>query len=353
MGFRLAQAVASAVVLARFARGRRRRAPLAPGAPAPAGGVTVVIPARDEESRLGPCLGGLRDEPAEILVVDDRSSDGTAALARSLGARVLDGRELPDGWVGKAWALQQGLEAATGDWVVFLDADTRPKPGLVAALVEACGSVDVLSASPRFVCEGPGERLLHPAMAATIPYRVGPTDVEGWQPRPARALLNGQCVVARRAPLLAAGGWGRVRSHMTEDVALARSLRGAGWRLGFVDAADLLDVRMYESARETWDGWGRSLMGPDVNGPLRQAGDLAVFWLAVALPLPRILARRASPLDVALLAIRLGLHAALARGYRPRGAPFWLAPLADVPVALRLTWSVLRPTREWRGRRYA
>ena len=350
-----AQATAAVVVAARFARGRRRRPALAAGAARPAGTVSVVVPARNEQERLAPCLEGLRHVDAELLVVDDCSTDDTAQLARSLGARVLDGAPLPSGWTGKAWALQQGVEAAGGDWVVFLDADTRPKPGLIDALIEAAQPFDLVTATPRFVCRGAAERLLHPAMAATIPYRVGPLDVEDWQPRPHRAIANGQCVVVRREPFCAAGGWGRVRNHLTsEDVALARSLRGAGWQLGFVDAADLLDVRMYESARETWTGWGRSLMWPDANTTLQQAGDVALLWLTMALPLPRLLLRRATALDVALLAVRLGIHAALARGYaRPRGVPYALAPLTDAPVVAWLTWCALRPSRTWRGRTYA
>jgi dolichol-phosphate mannosyltransferase len=349
-----AQAIAAAVVLTRFARGRRRRAPLAPGAPPPAATVSIVVPARNEEVRLGPCLEALRAVDAELLVVDDCSTDATAHLARSLGARVVAGTALPDGWTGKAWALQQGLDAAGGDWVVFLDADTRPKPGLTDALIAAAQPFDLLTAAPRFVCDGAAERLLHPAMAATIPYRVGPLDIDDWQPRPRRALINGQCVVVRREPFRAAGGWARVRAHLTsEDVALARSLRAAGWRLGFVDAADLLDVRMYESARETWTGWGRSLMWPDSNSALQQVGDVALLWLTVVLPLPRLLLRRGTPLDAALLAVRLGIHGALARGYAPpRGLPYALAPLADGPVVAWLTWSALRPSRTWRGRTY-
>jgi dolichol-phosphate mannosyltransferase len=318
--------------------------------------VSVVVPARDEADRLGPCLDGLRGDAdvAELLVVDDRSSDATAAVAVAGGARVVPGAPLPRGWAGKAWALHQGAEAARGDWVLFLDADTRPRPGLARALValaEAEGA-DLVSAGPRFLCHGAAERLLHPAMAATIAYRTGPSDVPGRQPSRSRAIINGQCVLVRRAPFAAWGGWARVRSHLTEDVALARALRGDGRRVAFADAADLLEVRMYAGARETWTGWGRSLMGPDVNGPLRQAEDLAVLWLALALPLPRLLVRRATPLDAALLAVRLAITAALARSYRPRGAPFWLSPLADVPAMVRLTWSVVRPTRTWRGRTY-
>jgi dolichol-phosphate mannosyltransferase len=139
---------------------------------------------------------------------------------------------------------------------------------------------------------------------------------------------------------------------MPAAVASARALRGAGLTIAFVDACDLLEVRMYESARETWVGWSRSLMAPDVNSKARRAEDVAVLWLAIALPLPRLLARRATKLDWLLVAIRLAMHAALARSYRPRGAAFWLAPLADVPVMARLTWSAIRPDRSWRGRTY-
>jgi dolichol-phosphate mannosyltransferase len=360
------QAVAAAAVLARLARGRTRRPPLKHGeSPPPAVTVSVVIPARDEAHRLGPCLQGLAADPDihELLVVDDCSTDATAAIAREGGAHVVAGVPLPAGWVGKAWALQQGLEAATGDVVVFLDADTRPRPGLVRELAALLGAataaatdadaIDLVTAAPRFACQSAADRLLHPAMAVTIPYRTGPGDALGWQPKPSRAIANGQCMAIRRATLAAAGGWARVRDHMTEDVALARTLRADGLRIAFVDACDLLEVRMYESARETWNGWGRSLLAPDATPPIRRAEDLAVLWLTLALPLPRLIARRATPLDVALLAIRLAMQAALARSYRPRGLAFWLAPLADVPVMLRLTWSALRPTRTWRGRTYA
>ncbi|HEV3000770.1 MAG TPA: glycosyltransferase family 2 protein [Solirubrobacteraceae bacterium] len=342
---------AAAVVAGRFARGRRLRTPLAPGAPALPGTVSVVVPARDEERRLAGCLGPLRSEPVdEVIVVDDESSDRTAEVARSFGASVVRGVPRPAGWAGKAWALEQGLRAARGDWVVFLDADVRPRRGLIRALVEAASGVDLLSVGPRFVCETFGERLLHPSFLASIVYRVGPADVPGLR----RVVANGQCMVARRSALVRAGGWGRVRSYMTDDVALAQALvREDGWRLRFADGADVLEVRMYESARETWHGWGRSIIDPDVNTRPGLVADLAVLWLAMALPLPRLALGRGDALDVLLLAQRVALLGALQRAYRPRGLAFWLSPLADVPVALRLTWSVLRPPRTWRGRTYA
>lgn len=354
--FVFAQAAATATLLARLARGRRRRAPLQyHRSPQPEVTISVVIPAREEALRLGPCLDGLRDDPdiTELLVVDDRSSDATAQVAADGGATVITGRPLPPNRKGKAHALQQGLEAAIGDVVVFMDADARPRPGLVRELAALLDEVDLVTAGPRFHCAGYGERLLHPSMGATIPYRLGPGDALGWQPAPSRAFANGQCIAIRREALLNAGGWDRVKNNMTEDVALARALRADGLRLTFVDACDLLEVKMYDSALETWGGWSRSLMAPDATAAPRQAADIALLWLTLALPLPRMLARKGTKLDVFLLAVRLAMHAALARGYRPRGAPFWLSPLADVPVMARLTWSAIHPERTWRGRTYA
>ena len=314
----------------------------------------MVVPARDAEQRSAGVLAPRRADPAvaELIVVDDESTDRTAEVARGHGARVVAGEPLPPGWAGKAWALEQGLHAASGDWVVFLDADTRPRPGLIAALVERAGDrgVDLISAQPRFVCDTNAERLLHAAFLATLVYRFGPDD--GRQPPAARAVMNGQCVAARRDALIGAGGWARVRSSLAEDVAMARAWRADGRPLAFVDAADLIDVRMYGSATETWEGWGRSLMAADATEPWWQALDLVTIWVALALPLPRALVGRATRTDKLLVAVRWALLAGLARAYRHRGPGFWLSPLADLPVAVRLTWSVLRPTRTWRGRTY-
>jgi dolichol-phosphate mannosyltransferase len=347
----LLQAAAAVVVLRRLARGRSRRPPLRLGEATTAGPkISAVVPARDEEHRLGPCLDGLMADSdlREVIVVDDDSRDATAELAAARGASVLRGEALPPGWAGKAWALEQGLGAARGDLVLFLDADARPRPGLGRALAAALADADLLSAGPRFVSRSAGERLLHPALLATLVYRFGPTDVEGFEP----ALANGQCLLVRRERLLEAGGWASVRGHLTEDVALARHLVAQGRRIAFVDASDLLEVEMYGGALETWRGWGRSIAIADVTPPVTRALDAATVWLCQALPLLRVAARRAGPVDWVLLAVRLALQAGLARSYCPRGPTFWLAPMVDAGAALRLSWSALRPSRSWRGRSY-
>ena len=350
-----AQVAAAAAVLRRLARGRRRHPPLRPPAEPPGRSISVVVPARDEAERIGPCLAGLAGDTdvREILVVDDCSSDGTAGIAVAHGARVIDGAEPPPGWVGKPWALQQGLEAATGDVVVSLDADTRPRPGLARALAAALDGADLVTAGARFVCERPGERWLHPAMLATLVYRFGPADAEGFTPGPGRVIANGQCTAVERRRLLAAGGYGAAAGHMTDDIALVRALAARGWAVAFRDGGDLLEVDMHDSGGETWREWGRSIAMPDVTPPHRQAADLAVIWLVLALPVLRLASGRPRRLDLALLAVRWALLGGLARSYAFRGAAFWLSPLADPAVAVRYTLSVARPVRRWRGRDYA
>jgi dolichol-phosphate mannosyltransferase len=354
--FFLAQAAAAVVVGRRLAPGARRLPPLVARTGPVDGTVTVVIPARDEAGRIRPCLAALAGDPqvTEVVVVDDESTDATASLARALGATVVTGRPLPPGWVGKPWALQQGLEAAAGEWVVTLDADVVPGAGLVGALVDAVRrhGYDVMTAGPRFVCSTLAEQVLHPALLATLVYRFGPVG-----PRrpvaPRRTMANGQCLVARRDWLRGAGGFTAAAGHMTDDIALVRALAAAGASVGFLDGSGVLEVDMHDGVGDVWREWGRSLPMADVTPWPRQLGDLAVIWLAAALPLPRIVLRRSGPLDWALLAVRAGLVVATAPAYRRPAPGTWLGPLLDVPAAARLTWAAVRPVRRWRGRTYA
>ncbi len=351
-----AQASAAAVVVTRLARGRHMRPRLRAGAPLPAGTtVSVVIPARDEAARIGPCVLAARADPgvSEVIVVDDESADGTAAVAARAGARVIPGRPLPGDWVGKQWALQRGLEVATGEYVLTLDADARPRPGLAAALVTAAtgGPFDLVSASPRFVCDSAAEQGLHAAMLATLVYRFGPIG-PARQPAPHRVVVNGQCLLARRAGLAAAGGFAPVRGHLTDDIALARDLARRGWRIGFLDGRDLLDVDMHASMAEVWREWGRSLPMADVTSPAGLTADLAVLGLTTALPLARLATGRPSALDLGLLALRVSLLVPLRGCYASPGPGLYFSPLADVAALIRMTGGTIRPVRSWRGRRY-
>ncbi len=362
------QVAAGAIVLARLSRGRERPAPLATGAPAEHGALSVIVPARDEEARIGPLLDALaRTGPAvgEVIVVDDRSDDGTAdrvlaAAAADPRVRLVRGADLPPGWVGKQHALQQGLAVASGRWSLCLDADARPDPALPDALV-ACAEehgYDVVTAGPRFAVDTFGETILHPALLATLVYRFGPPTAA--PARTDRIVANGQCLLVPTERFRASGGWSPVAAHMTEDVALARHLVRTGWSVGMADAARLLVVDMHASGREAWREWGRSLALPGVAPAAEQVRGIALLVLTLALPpwmVIAVLLAGAPTLALVpsaiLLAVRLAFHVALRPTYEHAGAAYWLAPLADTAAVVRLVASALRPNRRWRGRTYA
>lgn len=338
------------VAVARFVRGTAAEAPLTALDAGEAATATVVVPARDEEGRIGPCVASLMGQGAAVVVVDDGSTDRTAELAAAAGAAVVDAGPLPSGWAGKAHALQVGLEAATTPVVVFVDADTRARAGFVAAAVGALGESTLVTAGARVLARDAGERWLHPSMLTSLVYRLGPPGVVPSDP--ARTMANGQCMVVDRERLLDAGGLEPVGGHLLEDLALARSLAGRGHDVRFLDATAVLDVEGYGSLGAAWRGWGRSLDLRTVTPPAAQALDLAVIWSAMALPLPRLLTGRGDAVDVAAVLVRLGTLVGTRSAYARRGLPYVLSPLADLAVAARLTAGTVRPSRRWRGRSY-
>lgn len=370
------------LLLVRLIPGRTRRPPIAPRlTPRTDTTVTVVVATLNEAKRIGPCLEGLmaQTEPMlEVLIVDSRSTDGTrelveAASARDPRIRLVTDDPLPAGWVGKVWALETGLRQAKGAWVLGIDADTVPAPGLVGAVVDAVeqDGYDVASFSPQFRDQTPAERLVQPAMLVTLVYRCGAAGAT--QPPPDRVLANGQCFVARRALLEQHGGYAPARASFCDDVTLARHLASHGARVGFLDGSKIIQVSAYVSLAEMWREWGRSFDLKDATPTWRRWIDVALVWSAQALPLPMLLGLAAvltsmrwpaadNPLAMLLealvlvnasaLLMRLLMLVALRQSYAERGWPFWLSWLSDIAAAWRLTLSTARTPTRWRGRQY-
>jgi hopene-associated glycosyltransferase HpnB len=231
--------------------------------------VVAVIPARDEADVLPQALPTLlaQDYPGQlsVVLVDDESGDGTAAVAAGLATatphplRVVAGEPLPDGWAGKVWAMAQGL-AASGQsrYVLFTDADIAYQPGAVSALVAAAEANDLALVSQMALlrCEAPAERLLIPAFvyffALLYPFRLVN------RPRSGTAAAAGGCMLVRREALVAAGGLDPIAGARIDDVALGRTLKRAGnpiW-LGFT--TKIVSIRKYASIAPIWDMVARS-----------------------------------------------------------------------------------------------
>ncbi|MBI4784264.1 MAG: glycosyltransferase [Oscillatoriophycideae cyanobacterium NC_groundwater_1537_Pr4_S-0.65um_50_18] len=378
----LMQVPATAILLSRLLPAPRRIPPLKllPATSDLLGQVSVVVPTLNEVHRISPCLEGLSRqsyEVREVIVVDSRSQDGTgdrvkAAQKYDPRLRLITDDPLPSGWVGRPWALHTGfLHSSTGsEWILGIDADTQPQPGLVASLVQVAEQqgYDLVSLAPQFILKELGEFWLQPALLITLIYRFGAAggELSGAE----RVMANGQCFLCRRSLLVALEGYSSARNSFCDDVTLARNAAKLGAKVGFLDGSQLLKVRMYEGAAETWREWGRSLDLKDAASKGQTWGDVAFLAVVQGLPLIAVIVLGgaialgygslpvwlALGLNLGLLLMRIGLLWAIAPSYDFTHAKaswsFWLSPLADPLAAYRLFLSSSRIPTQWRGRSY-
>lgn len=273
----------------RFPRLRPQPPPQTGAPPA----VSVLIPARNEAPIIGATLEALLAQQypnLEILVLDDRSDDGTdmvvAAVARRHPqVRLLCGCELPPGWTGKNWACAQLSEAARGDLLVFTDADVRWQPGALCSLVAAADTLDadLLTVWPTQITQSWGERLTVPLMAqavlAYLPVRLAHDFYH-----PLAAAANGQCMAFRRPAYATIGGHAAVRGAIVEDVQLARRIKAAGLHLRMADGAGLVQCRMYTGGRAAIDGFTKNILAGHGNHLSLLAFSTLFHWSLFLLP---------------------------------------------------------------------
>lgn len=239
--------------------------------PARSPSVTVIVPARNEALNIETCIRSItaQDYPVfDIIVVDDRSEDGTGALARALSPgratslRVLEGEDLPVGWLGKPWACWQGIQAAAGELLLFTDADTVHKPELLGRAVAAMEEDDaeLLTVTGRQLMVTFWERLIQPQVFFAMLMRY--YDLEGMlrRGRWRSAIANGQYMLFRRQAYEALGGHQAVRGEVVEDLALAQRVAKSGRRLSMRRAERSLSTRMYRSLGELVRGWSKNVL---------------------------------------------------------------------------------------------
>ena len=383
LGLLLCQGTATLILLSRLVKGAIRRPPLEPKMvmQSQVGAVSVVVPTLNEVDRIAPCLTGLSqqgDEVREILIVDSNSQDGTRDRVKDAAEldsrfRLMTDDPLPSGWVGRPWALHHGFlfSSPASEWILGIDADTEPQPGLVNSLVAAAlaEDYDLVSLSPQFILNYPGEWWFQPALLMTLLYRFDSAGVRN-QP-PDRVMANGQCFLCKRSVLVQLDGYASAAGSFCDDVTLARNAAKHGFRVGFLDGAKVIRVRMYAGLAETWREWGRSIDLKDAATPAQVWGDVTLLLLTQALPLPLTLIfwsyfnwensfltlKLAIGLNLLLVTIRFALlWAVYPSYYRPKfslaAVLFWLSPFADPLAVLRIIISSWQIPKQWRGRLY-
>lgn len=231
--------------------------------------LTVIIPARDEESSLGACLQSLvgqsedifkLGEDWELVVVDDHSIDRTAEIAHGFpGVTVMPAAKLEPGWTGKANAVWTAARKARGRWLLFTDADTIHEPGgLRRALHEAeRHKAGVLSYSPRQLVSGLAQRTLMPLIFSELALAYPPAKVS--DPAQRIAAANGQFLLVEREAYRRLGGHASVAEKVLDDVELAFHAKRRRIGLRFRYAPDAVATRMYRTTGAMIEGWTKNL----------------------------------------------------------------------------------------------
>lgn len=230
--------------------------------------VSILVPARNEARNIARCVESLLNQSYpdwEIWVLDDDSSDGTHDILSALAARdprlrLLAGAPLPQGWLGKTWACHQLAQAATGELLLFVDADTSFHPDALRDAVAALQAdrVDLLSALPRHELGSWAERLVVPVLSWSI-YALLPLGLVQHLRLPAFSAFNGQFLLFRRQAYERIGGHAAIRRQVVDDLALGRRAIAAGLRWRLLDGSTRFRCRMYRNWSEVRDGLSKNL----------------------------------------------------------------------------------------------
>ena len=229
--------------------------------------VSILIPVRNEEANIADLVLSLQAQQflvkPEIIFIDDSSTDETAEKlqeAKDGGAqiRVINAPDLPQGWLGKPWALQQGYLQAKGEIVVTLDADVRLTSTAISQAIAMLGERSFISPYPRQIAKTFSERLIQPLLQwswmSTVPLRIAEKSA-----RSSLAVANGQFFLVRKSALDEINGFSAIAPEVLDDMELARALINSGARGGVADGSSLAQTRMYKNFAEIKSGYGKSL----------------------------------------------------------------------------------------------
>src|SRR5271165_5628395 len=307
------------------------------------GTIAVVIPARDEAEVIGSTIRSLLEQKSvgsiRVFVVDDHSSDGTAEVARQVAyeygrpdsVSVISGSDLPAGWTGKLWAVQQGIKEAAmlrPRFLLLTDADVQHSPDSIATLVAIAeaGNYDLASFMVKLHCQSLAERLLIPPFVFFF-FLLYPPD---WirDRRRTTAGAAGGCMLIRPEALERAGGIAAIRSEIIDDCALAHAVKRSGGRVWLGLTSDTRSERGYGSFSEIESMIARTAFNQLCHSAALLVG--AVIGLMVIYLLPLVL-------------VFTGVGALIALGV----ASWLLMALAYAPMAwfygLNLAWSLTLP----------
>jgi glycosyltransferase involved in cell wall biosynthesis len=327
--------------------------------------VSAIVPARNEEEVIAACIESLAQQPeiAEILVVNDQSTDKTANIVRELMAkipslRLLETLEVPAGWVGKNNAAFLGAKAAESPWLLFTDADAELEPGAAARALQIAqeSSAALVSFSPEQITQRWYEKALIPFVYSRLAKHFSYDAVN--RPDSHSAAANGQFLLIARNAYDAIDGHASVAAEVLEDVALARRAKAAGFRLWFGSGQGIARVRMYRSFGAMWQGWKKNLyllVGGTPGAVFREL-EATIPWIPLVLILLGIKVPFVPLLGVLFLLMRqLTYGLEISRNHYPFRFIIYYVPAVALYAAV--LWASYRGHAkgkvEWKGREVA
>jgi chlorobactene glucosyltransferase len=346
--------------------------------PTPQGRVSAIIPARNEEANIARVVRSLanQEDLREIVVVDDQSMDRTGETLVTLERevpllRIMRVESIPDGWLGKTHALAQGVRGATGEWLLFTDADTEHLAGSLAGLLQRAEAegADLLSVSPGQETPTWWEKSVIPLVYVKLASLYRFEDVSN--PNSPAAAANGQYLLVRRDVYERSGGHEAVKQEILDDVELARRIKARGGKLVFLPGAQWVRTRMYREFGQMWHGWRKNLyLLYEANGG-KMLAEVASLWFMDLFPVLALFAAglwinmvpgsaAALLLVIGLFVLAWGRRRSYERALAQLGFDPSMASYLSIGAALlgALLLSSLRAYRaggsiEWKGRHYA
>jgi len=257
--------------------------------------VSVIVPARNESRNIGRCVRSILASAypsLELVVVDDRSEDDTAAVALAAAAadprcRVVSAPPLEAGWFGKQWACTRGVREARGGLLVFTDADTVHAPDLLTRCVGVMRArrLDFLTVAGQQELGSFWERVVQPHIFGMLVARFGGPASVNRSTRVVDKMANGQFMMIARPAFDSVGGFGALRAKVAEDLALAQMLFARGFRTELVLGPQQITTRMYASLGEIVRGWMKNMYAASLDVmPWGWAGRALVAPLLLLLP---------------------------------------------------------------------
>ncbi len=318
--------------------------------------VSIMVPARNEAAVIRRTVQHLsqQDYPNyELIVLDDNSTDGTDDIARQHGARVIAGQPLAPGWMGKNWACHQMQAVASGDILVFTDADVVWNPGALATLVSQMErtKADLYTVWPTQHTETWAERLCVPLMAVVV---MGYLPVIGthYVPLSAFGAANGQCMIWRREAYDHLGGHAAVHDNVLEDVTMGRMVKGSGMRLRMADGNHLIQCRMYSDWPTVRDGYAKNILAGYGSVPALLLATV-FHWMIFLLPWLWLVTGPAN-WALALIVMGLTVRALTAAFTHQRVLDALLMPVSVLLMtriaAQSLYWHYRHGGPQWKGR---